>query len=31
MTSQQFTAFIDKDATKWKKLVKDRGIEVDGA
>lgn len=31
MTPQQFTAFIDKDASKWKKLVKDRGIEVDGA
>lgn len=31
MTPQQFTAFIDKDAAKWKKLVKDRGIEVDGA
>jgi tripartite-type tricarboxylate transporter receptor subunit TctC len=31
MTPQQFTAFIDKDATKWRKLVKDRGIEVDGA
>ena len=30
MTPQQFTAFIDKDAAKWKKLVKDRGIEVDG-
>ncbi|WP_254598808.1 Bug family tripartite tricarboxylate transporter substrate binding protein [Polynucleobacter tropicus] len=29
MTPQQFTAFIDKDASKWKKLVKDRGIEVD--
>jgi tripartite-type tricarboxylate transporter receptor subunit TctC len=31
MTSQQFTTFIDKDVTKWKKLVKDRNIEVDGA
>lgn len=31
MTPQQFTAFIDKDASKWKKVVKDRGIQVDGA
>jgi len=30
MTPQQFTAFIDKDAAKWKKLVKDRGIEAAG-
>ncbi len=31
MTPTQFTAYIDRDATKWKKLVKDRGIEIDGA
>jgi len=31
MTPQQFTTFIDKDLNKWKKLVKDRGIQVDGA
>jgi hypothetical protein len=31
MTPQQFTTFIDKDLNKWKKLVKERGIQVDGA
>ena len=31
MTPQQFTAYIDKDLNKWKKLVKERGIQVDGA
>lgn len=31
MTPQQFTTYIDKDLNKWKKLVKERGIQVDGA
>jgi tripartite-type tricarboxylate transporter receptor subunit TctC len=31
MTPQQFTTFIDKDLNKWKKVVKERGIQVDGA
>jgi tripartite-type tricarboxylate transporter receptor subunit TctC len=31
MTSQQFTTYIDKDLNKWKKVVKERGIQVDGA
>jgi tripartite-type tricarboxylate transporter receptor subunit TctC len=30
MSPQQFTTFIDKDLNKWKKLVKERGIQVDG-
>lgn len=31
MTPQQFTSYIDKDVTKWKRVVKERGIQVDGA
>ncbi len=31
MTPQQFTTYIDKDLNKWKKVVKERGIQVDGS
>jgi tripartite-type tricarboxylate transporter receptor subunit TctC len=31
MSPQQFTSYIDKDVTKWKRVVKERGIQVDGA
>ena len=28
-SSQEFAAFIDSEAVKWSKLVKDRGIKID--